>query len=183
MELSRRAFRCIRRAMTGAWSAITSSTPNNWITRKSPARPTVFLRSITSWAGATTTSASLNISSSSSLTASRERTDRCNASRTLIAKSIESSHAIEHKETQMPVTEEIVQKDFEVEIQARIDAERARLRAEAGLARMREFKKPVERTFTAAERDYVTILFGGLTWKHEEMIKAVFHGSGYRCEN
>ena len=78
----------------------------------------------------------------------------------------------------MPPTEEIVQKDFEVEIQARIDAERARLRAEAGLARMREFKKPVERTFTAAERDYVTILFGGLTWKHEEMIKAVFHGAG-----
>jgi len=81
------------------------------------------------------------------------------------------------------VVHEIVQTDFEVEIQARIDAERARLRAEAGLARMREFKKPVERTFTAAERDYVTILFGGLTWKHEEMIKAVFHGSGYRCEN
>jgi predicted nucleotide-binding protein (sugar kinase/HSP70/actin superfamily) len=78
---------------------------------------------------------------------------------------------------------EVVQTDFEMEIQARIDAERARLRAEAGLARMREFKKPVERTFTAAERDRVTILFGGLTWKHEEMIKAVFHGSGYRCEN
>src|ERR1700761_3994300 len=82
----------------------------------------------------------------------------------------------------MPV-EEIIQTDFEVEIQARIDAERARLRAEAGLARMREFKKPVERTFTGEERDYVTILFGGLTWKHEEMIKALFHGSGYRCEN
>src|ERR1700738_5028410 len=83
----------------------------------------------------------------------------------------------------MPEIEEILQTDFEAEVQARIDAERARLRAEAGLARMREFKKPVERTFTAAERDYVTILFGGLTWKHEEMIKAVFHGSGYRCEN
>jgi predicted nucleotide-binding protein (sugar kinase/HSP70/actin superfamily) len=81
------------------------------------------------------------------------------------------------------VANEVVQTDFEVEIQARIDAERARLRAEAGLARMREFKKPVERTFTAAERDTTTILFGGLTWKHEEMIKAVFHGSGYRCEN
>ena len=81
------------------------------------------------------------------------------------------------------VVNEIVQTDFEVEIQARIDAERARLRAQAGLARMREFKKPVERTFTAPERDYVTILFGGLTWKHEEMIKAVFHGSGYHCEN
>ena len=78
---------------------------------------------------------------------------------------------------------EVLQTDFEMEIQARIDAERARLRAEAGLARMREFKKPVERTFTAPERDRVTILFGGLTWKHEEMIKAVFHGSGYHCEN
>ena len=82
----------------------------------------------------------------------------------------------------MPV-EEIVQKDFELEIQARIDAERARLRAEAGLQRARAFNKPVERTFTGPERDYVTILFGGLTWKHEEMIKAVFHGSGYKCEN
>src|SRR6201986_782649 len=78
---------------------------------------------------------------------------------------------------------EVQQTEFEMEIQARIDAERARLRAEAGLARMRQFKKPVERTFKADERDRVTILFGGLTWKHEEMIKAVFHGSGYRCEN
>ncbi len=51
------------------------------------------------------------------------------------------------------IIEEIVQTDFEVEVQARIDAERARLRAAAGLARMREFKKPVERTFTAAERE------------------------------
>lgn len=84
----------------------------------------------------------------------------------------------------MPATvKEVVQTDFEVEVQALIDAERARLRAEAGLARMRSFHKPVERTFTAAERDQVTILFGGLTWKHEEMIKAVFHGSGYKCEN
>jgi predicted nucleotide-binding protein (sugar kinase/HSP70/actin superfamily) len=81
------------------------------------------------------------------------------------------------------LNQEVVQTEFEMEVQARIDAERARLRAEAGLARMREFKKPVERKFTASERDYVTILFGGLTWKHEEMIKAVFHGSGYRCEN
>jgi predicted nucleotide-binding protein (sugar kinase/HSP70/actin superfamily) len=81
------------------------------------------------------------------------------------------------------LNQEVAQTDFEMEIQARIDAERARLRAEAGLARMHEFKKPVERGFTAAERDRVTILFGGLTWKHEEMIKAVFRGSGYHCEN
>ena len=26
-------------------------------------------------------------------------------------------------------------------------------------------------------------LFGGMTWKHEEMFRAVFQGSGYRCEN
>src|SRR6201998_614095 len=78
---------------------------------------------------------------------------------------------------------EVVQTDFEMEIQARIDAERARLRAEAGLARLHEFKKAGERPCTAPERDHVTILFGGLTWKHEEMIKAVFRGSGYHCEN
>jgi predicted nucleotide-binding protein (sugar kinase/HSP70/actin superfamily) len=78
---------------------------------------------------------------------------------------------------------QINQSQFDAEIQALVDAERARLRAKAGLARMREFKKPVERAFTAEERARVTILFGGLTWKHEEMIKAVFHGSGYRCEN
>ena len=83
----------------------------------------------------------------------------------------------------MPTANQITQTEFEREIQARIDAERARLRAEAGLARLREFNKPAERTFTGAERDYVTILFGGLTWKHEEMIKAVFRGSGYKCEN
>src|SRR6201986_5446091 len=84
----------------------------------------------------------------------------------------------------MPVVvNEIEQTDFEVEIKARIDADGARIRAQAGLARMRECKKPVEGTFTGPERDYVTILFGALTWKHEEMIKAVFHGSGYRCEN
>ena len=32
------------------------------------------------------------------------------------------------------LNQEVVQTDFEMEIQARIDAERARLRAEAGLA-------------------------------------------------
>jgi len=63
-------------------------------------------------------------------------------------------------------THEVVQTDYEMEIQARIDAERARLRAEAGLSRMREFQRPVERTFTGAERDRVTILFGGLTWRN-----------------
>src|ERR1700751_3253761 len=91
--------------------------------------------------------------------------------------------SIPQGETMPTINREVVQTDFEMEIQAGIDAERARLRAEAGLARMREFKKPVERTFTAPERDHVTIFFGGLTGKQEEMIKAVFRGSGYKCEN
>jgi len=46
----------------------------------------------------------------------------------------------------------------------------------------RHYHRPAERPFTAAERDRVTILFGGLTWKHEALIRAVFEGSGYRCD-
>lgn len=65
---------------------------------------------------------------------------------------------------------------------AKLEAERTRLREELGLAETFHFRRPVERPFLAHERGRVTILFGGLTWKHEELIKAVFRGSGYRCE-
>jgi predicted nucleotide-binding protein (sugar kinase/HSP70/actin superfamily) len=44
------------------------------------------------------------------------------------------------------------------------------------------YRRPEELLFTAAERDRVTILIGGLTWKHEELILAVFQSSGYRCQ-
>jgi predicted nucleotide-binding protein (sugar kinase/HSP70/actin superfamily) len=47
---------------------------------------------------------------------------------------------------------------------------------------VRHYHRPVERPFTAEERDKVTILVGGLTRKHEEFIRAVFQGSGYKCE-
>jgi len=67
-------------------------------------------------------------------------------------------------------------------IQAILEVEQARLRREAGLVQIQHFKKPVERTFTADERHRVTILFGGLTWKHEKLIQSVFQGSGYKCE-
>src|SRR5215470_11639615 len=63
-----------------------------------------------------------------------------------------------------------------------LQAERARLRTQAGLVNIQHFKKPVERSFRAEEREKVTILFGGLTWKHEKLIQAVFKGSGYKCE-
>src|SRR6266404_3354794 len=70
----------------------------------------------------------------------------------------------------------------EEDINHRLTEERARLRREAGLAGPRHFQRPRERAFSAEERDNVTILFGGLTWKHEELIKAVFLGNGYKCE-
>src|SRR5262245_17653734 len=71
----------------------------------------------------------------------------------------------------------------EQEIQRRLATERANLARELGLDKaIGRFRKPVERAFTAAERDRVTILIGGLTWKHENLIRSVFQGSGYRCE-
>jgi len=60
--------------------------------------------------------------------------------------------------------------------------ERARLRRVSGLAEIHHFRRPQERPFLAEERDRVTILFGGLTSKHEALIRAVFLGNGYRCE-
>src|SRR6201985_2425660 len=72
--------------------------------------------------------------------------------------------------------------DAEMEIKKRLEAERARLRKIAGLDKPEHFHRPVERAFTAEQRNQVTILFGGFTWKHEDLIRAVFQGCGYRCE-
>ena len=76
----------------------------------------------------------------------------------------------------------LVQIEDDVEIKQRLEAERVRLRKIAGLDRPTHFHRPVERAFTAEERSKVTILFGGFTWKHEDLIRAVFQGCGYRCE-
>jgi predicted nucleotide-binding protein (sugar kinase/HSP70/actin superfamily) len=73
--------------------------------------------------------------------------------------------------------------EIEEEITRRVAAERAHLEARAGLRPdMAHFRRPIERPFTAAERDKVTILFGGLTWKHEWLIKSVFQAAGYKTE-
>ena len=73
----------------------------------------------------------------------------------------------------------------EQEIASQLIEERERLEQAAGLTQppVRHFRRPEERPFTADERQRVTILFGGLTWKHEALIRAVFQGSGYRCES
>ncbi len=74
--------------------------------------------------------------------------------------------------------------DSEREIRRKLDAERRRLVA---LARAREgtvahFRRPIERPFTAAERGTVTILIGGLTWKHDALVKAALEQAGYRAD-
>src|SRR6202035_4017650 len=75
-----------------------------------------------------------------------------------------------------------VQIENDSEIKKRLQAERMRLRKIAGLDQPAHFHRPIERAFTAEERSRVTILFGGFTWKHEDLIRAVFQGCGYRCE-
>jgi len=70
----------------------------------------------------------------------------------------------------------------DAEIKERLAAERVHLRKIARLDPPTHFHRPVERAFTAEQRKHVTILFGGFTWKHEDLIRAVFQGCGYRCE-
>ena len=43
--------------------------------------------------------------------------------------------------------------------------------------------RPREFAFTAGEQSTVTILFGGLTWKHERLIEGLLAGAGYRCQH
>ncbi|MCP5117957.1 MAG: activator of (R)-2-hydroxyglutaryl-CoA dehydratase [bacterium] len=47
---------------------------------------------------------------------------------------------------------------------------------------MNHFKRPTERPFTKSERDRTTLLFGGLTWKHERLVHGALEGLGYKAE-
>src|SRR5205823_4990729 len=69
-------------------------------------------------------------------------------------------------------------------IQQRLAEERARLEREAGVVKreMHQFKRPVERPFTADQRGKTTLLFGGLTWKHEKLVHGALEGLGYLAE-
>ncbi len=57
-------------------------------------------------------------------------------------------------------------------IRKRLEDERERLMKDMQVAIpvAEQFDRPVERDFTRAEREHTTILFGGLTWKHEQLI-------------
>ncbi|MCC6344218.1 MAG: activator of (R)-2-hydroxyglutaryl-CoA dehydratase [Bryobacterales bacterium] len=47
---------------------------------------------------------------------------------------------------------------------------------------MHHFKRPAERYFKADQRGHTTLLFGGLTWKHEKLIHGALEGLGYMAE-
>jgi len=67
-------------------------------------------------------------------------------------------------------------------IQQRLREERVRLEREAGLEEKRHdhFRRPEERPFTKAQRPHTTVLFGGLTWKHERILQGSIAGLGYK---
>ena len=46
----------------------------------------------------------------------------------------------------------------------------------------KHYKTYKARAFSKDERETVTILFGGLTWKHERLIQGVFHNLHYKAE-
>jgi predicted nucleotide-binding protein (sugar kinase/HSP70/actin superfamily) len=71
----------------------------------------------------------------------------------------------------------------ERDIADRVAAARERLTRRAGLVseRPKQYRRPVERPFTADERASVTILIGGLTARHEVLIQSALEAAGYNC--
>ncbi len=47
----------------------------------------------------------------------------------------------------------------------------------------KHFRRPAPKPFTAAQRSRTTLLYGGLTLKHEQLLKACLENLGYRCEH
>ena len=69
-------------------------------------------------------------------------------------------------------------------IAQRLEEERTRLEQELGIGKREteQFFKPKENPFTEDQRGHTTLLFGGLTWKHEKLIHAALERLSYRCE-
>jgi predicted nucleotide-binding protein (sugar kinase/HSP70/actin superfamily) len=83
---------------------------------------------------------------------------------------------------QVPLVQ--IKDSMEQAILERMAQERARLEQEAGLVKreVHHLKRPVERPFTKAERERTTLLFGGLTWKHEKLVHGALEGLGYLAQ-
>src|SRR5579883_1950789 len=95
-----------------------------------------------------------------------------------------STQTFEPKPIQPPAELVQIGNSIEDTIRQRLAEERARLEAEAGLRRheVHHFKRPQERPFTKDQRGHTTLLFGGLTWKHEKLVHGALEGLGYRAE-
>ena len=66
-------------------------------------------------------------------------------------------------------------------IQQKVTEKRLRLEDDAGLdtATVNHFRRPVEHPFTSDQRDTTTVLFGGLTWRHERLIEGALAALDY----
>jgi len=66
----------------------------------------------------------------------------------------------------------------------KVAAERERLMKEAGLSvgRPSHFKRSVEHPFTKEQRDTTTILIGGLSIRHDQLVRAALRGLGYKVD-
>ncbi len=70
------------------------------------------------------------------------------------------------------------------QVQSLLHEERQRLAAEEGASFAainveKHFQKPTEHLFTADQRPHTTLLFGGLTFRHEYLLKGVLESLGY----
>jgi predicted nucleotide-binding protein (sugar kinase/HSP70/actin superfamily) len=72
----------------------------------------------------------------------------------------------------------------EAMVQEKLREERERVARQMGidLSPKKAFHRPIERDFTKDQREHTTILFGGLTWKHENLISGALAGLGYKTE-
>ncbi|MCZ6904627.1 MAG: activator of (R)-2-hydroxyglutaryl-CoA dehydratase [Acidobacteria bacterium] len=66
----------------------------------------------------------------------------------------------------------------------KVAEERRRLEQLAGVEDkpVLRFLRPKEHLFTKDQREHTTLLFGGLTWKHEKLIQGALQALGYKCE-
>src|SRR5262249_2279873 len=69
-------------------------------------------------------------------------------------------------------------------IKQKLEEERNRLAHELGveLQPRQHFARPVENLVIKSQREHTTLLFGGLTWKHEHLIHGALEGLGYQCQ-
>ena len=70
------------------------------------------------------------------------------------------------------------------EIELRTKEYEAQLRGEMGLEKkeLEHFEKPFERSWPMSEKETTTILYGGLTLAHEELVAEAMKGLGYRVQ-